>query len=208
VGVKAYFLDRRVFVTAAAYDNKYDNLQVTSGIPTGGVVITNAAAAKIQGYEIEGEFRPTENWAFLANMAYIDAKFESFPRAPDVLGIQRDVSGNRLTNSPEWQYYLQGSYQTDLNEAWNLRATLNWRWRDEVIFLPTDQVLPHFRGEENGELGARVSFRYAPRDLTLAIYGTNLNDSRVVANEASTFSYLQAFFNRPRAVGVSVEKKF
>ena len=43
--------------------------------------------------------------------------------------------------------------------------------------------------------------------MKLAIYGTNLNDSRVVANEGSTFSYLQAFFNRPRVVGVSVEQQ-
>lgn len=208
VGVKAYLWDRKVFVAAAAYDNKYDNLQVTSGIPTGGVVITNAAAAKIQGFEIEGELRPTENWTFLANTAYIDAVFESFPRAPDLLGVQRDISGNRLTNTPEWQYFLQGSYQTDLNGDWSMKALVNWRWRDDVFFIPTDQNLQNVRGEENGEAGARLSFHHAPADITLAIYGTNLNDSRVIANQGSTFSYLQTFFNRPRTVGFSVEKKF
>ncbi|HEY8572273.1 TonB-dependent receptor [Phenylobacterium sp.] len=208
VGVKAYLWDRRAFVAAAAYDNEYDNLQVTSGVPTGGVVITNAAAAKIQGFEVEGELRPTENWVFTGNVAYIDGVFSSFPRAPDILGVQRDVSGNRLTNSPEWQYFLQGQYRTELTDAWRLRATVNWRWRDEIFFHPTDQNLPHLRGEANGELGARVSFIYEPRDLTLAIYGANLNNSRVVANQGLTFSYAQAFFNRPRVIGVQLEKRF
>jgi iron complex outermembrane receptor protein len=208
VGVKAYLWDRRAFVTAAAYDNTYRNLQVTSGVPTGGVVITNAASAKIQGGEIEGEVRPNDNWAFMANLAYIDAKFGSFPRAPDMFGVQRDVSGNRLTNSPKWQYFLQAQYKRELSDDWGLRATVNWRWRDKVFFHPTDQNLPHFQGESNGELGGRVSLRYAPQNLTFAIYGTNLNDSRVIANQGLTFSYAQAFFNRPRVVGLQVEKRF
>jgi iron complex outermembrane recepter protein len=208
VGVKAYLWDRRAFVAAAAYDNEYDNLQVTSGVPTGGVVITNAAAAKIRGFEVEGELRPTQNWTFLANLAHIDGVFSSFPRAPDILGVQRDVSGNRLTNSPEWQYFLQAQYRTALTDNWSVRATVNWRWRDEIFFHPTDQHLPHLRGPENGELGARLSFRYEPQDLTLAVYGNNLNDSRVVANQGLTFSYAQAFFNRPRVIGVQLEKRF
>lgn len=207
-GVKSYFLDRRAFVTAAIYDNEYTNLQVTSGVPTGGVVITNAATAKIKGGEIEGEFRPTDAWTFIANLAYIDGKFGSFPLAPDMLGVLRDVSGNRLTNTPKWQYFLQAQYKHDLGEDWAARVTANWRWRDEVYFFPTDQNLVHFRGEADGEFGARLSFTYLPQDLTVSVYGTNLNDSRVVANEALTFSYAQAFFNRPRVIGVQLERKF
>ncbi len=208
VGLKAYFWDRRAFVTFAAYDNTYDNLQVTSGVPTGGVVITNAASATIQGFEVEGELQPTEHWAFTGNVAYIDGKFDSFPLAPDIMGVLTDVSGNRLTNSPEWQYFLQTQYLTDIGSNWNLKATINWRWRDEVYFFPTNQDLTHLRGEENGELGARISFRHVPQDLTLAVYGTNLTDSRVVANEALTFSYPGAYFNRPRTIGVQLEKRF
>ncbi|WP_312166780.1 TonB-dependent receptor [Phenylobacterium sp.] len=208
VGVKAYLWERRAFVAAAAYDNLYDNLQVTSGVPTGGVVITNAASAKIKGFEVEGELRPTPNWTFLANLAYIDGKFSSFPRAPNILGVLTDASGNRLTNSPEWQYFLQGQYRAELSADWDVRVTANWRWRDEIYFNPTDQELAHLRGPANGELGARVSFIYRPMELTFAIYGNNLNDSRVVANQGLTFSYPQAFFNRPRVIGVQLEKKF
>jgi iron complex outermembrane receptor protein len=208
VGLKTSLWDGRAFVTLAAYDNSYDNLQVTSGVPTGGVVITNAASAKIKGFEIEGELQPDEHWAFVANVAYIDSEFESFPLAPNLLGILTDVSGNRLTNSPEWQYFLQMRYSTELEAGWSLRATANWRWRDEVYFFPTDQNLAHLRGHSNGELGARISFSYAPQQLTVAIYGANLTDSRVVANEALTFSYPGAYFNRPRTVGAQLEKRF
>lgn len=208
IGLKAYLWDRRAFVTVAAYDNTYDNLQVTSGMPTGGVVVTNAASATIQGGEVEAELQLTEHWAFTGNAAYIDGKFDHFPLAPDLFGVLRDVSGNRLTNSPEWQYFLQTQYLTNIGASWSLKATVNWRWRDEVAFTFADQDLPHLRGEANGELGARISFRHEPQDLTIAIYGNNLNDSRVVANESSTFSYMGAYFNRPRVVGVQIEKRF
>lgn len=208
VGAKAGLLDGRAFVSAAAYDNRYDNLQVTSGVPTGGVVITNAASATIRGFEVEAEFRPSPLWSFSGNVAYIDGRFKSFPLAPDLLGVLRDVSGNRLTNSPEWQYFLQTQYHNDIGTDWDLRATVNWRWRGRVFFTPTNQDLAHLQGAPNGELGARISLRHKPEDVTFSIYGNNLTDSRVVANEGLTFSYIQAFFNRPRTVGVQFEKRF
>ncbi len=207
VGVKAFF-GGRGFVSASAYHNDYDNLQVTSGVPTGGVVITNAASARIKGFEIEGELRATDNLVFNANVAYTHGRFLSFPLAPDILGHLRDVSGNVLTNAPEWQYFLQARYDVDLSPDWRLSASTDWRWRDEVYFFPTDQDLVHLRGKANGELGARIGLTYVPEDLTISIYGTNLTDSRVVANEAMTFSYPQAFFNRPRIVGVQFIKNF
>jgi iron complex outermembrane receptor protein len=208
VGLKATLFDGRAFVTFAAYDNEYDNLQVTSGVPQGGVVITNAASAKIKGFEVEGMMHVGDHWAFNANLAYIDGKFDHFPLAPTLTGGLADVSGNRLTNAPEWQYFLQAKYETELNANWGFRAIVNWRWRDEVYFTFANQDLKHLRGEENGELGARVSFSYEPQQLTFSIYGNNLNDDRVVANQASTFAYQEAFFNRPRVVGVKVEKRF
>ena len=208
VGFKASLADRRAFITGAVYDNSYDNLQVTSGVPTGGVVITNAAAARIRGFELEGDVKATPNLSFTANLAYIDGKFSSFPLAPDLLGILRDVSGNRLTNSPEWQYFLQTQYRRDLTDDVEVRGTLNWRWRDTIYFTPTDQNLEHLRGAPDGELGARLTLDLKPQKLSVSLYGTNLNDKRVVANEAITFSYPQAFFNHPRTVGIQVEKKF
>src|SRR5690606_2483309 len=114
----------------------------------------------------------------------------------------------RLTNSPEWQYFVQAQYRTELSEDWNMRATLNWRWRDKVYLLPTAQNLGHLRRAANGELGARPAFRYEPQDLTISVYGNNLNDSRVVANIGLTFSYPQAFFNRPRVIGIQLDKRF
>ena len=208
VGVKAYMFDRRAYVAASAYDNTYTNMQVTSGVPAGGVVITNAATAAIRGFEIEGELRLLESFKITGNVANIDAKFESFPLAPNILGVLTDASGNSLTNAPEWQYYAQAQYENHLTENWDLTAQINWRWRDKVYFTPTNQDLRNLQGEANGELGARVSFNDAARDLTFSIYGTNLTDSRVVTGEGITFAYPQAFFNRPRVVGVQLEKRF
>lgn len=208
VGAKAYLFDRRAYVAGSVYDNQYDNLQVTSGVPTGGVVITNAATAKIKGFELEGELRPIRNLALTGNIAYVDATYDSFPRAPNILGVQVNASGNRLTNAPQWQYYLMATYDLRLNDVWNAQTQLSYRWRDTVYFTPTDQNLPNLRGAPDGELGARINFHNEPLALTVSLYGTNLNDKRVVAGEGITFSYPQAFFNKPRSVGVQIEKKF
>lgn len=208
VGVKAYLLERRAYVAASAYDNTYNNMQVTSGVPAGGVVITNAAAADITGFEVEGELKFLDFFTFSGNLAHIDAKFKSFPRAPNILGVLVDASGNSLTNAPEWQYYAQLRYENRLSEGWDIKAQIDWRWRDEVYFTPTNQDLRNLRGEANGELGARITLHETARDLTIAVYGTNLNNSRVVTGEGITFAYPQAFFNRPRVVGVQLAKTF
>lgn len=207
-GIKAYLWNRRAYIAASIYDNDYDNLQVTSGVPSGGVVITNAASAEIKGFEIEAELRPIDGLTLLANLAYIDSEFTHFPRAPNIIGVQTDVSGNRLTNTPEWQYFLQTSYTTHLNQDWSMKGIVNWRWRDTVYFHPTDQNLPHLRGDSLGELGARFAVTYQPQALTIALYGTNLNDDRGVTGQGLTFAYPQAFFNRPRVVGVQIDKNF
>lgn len=208
IGVKAYVWDRRAYVAASFYDNDYDNLQVTSGVPTGGVVVTNAATAEIKGFEIEGELRPIDGLTLLANVAYVDSEFTHFPLAPNIVGVLTDVSGNRLTNTPEWQYFVQSAYAIDLNHDWSVKGIVNWRWRDTVYFHPSDQHLAHLRGEPLGELGARFALSYRPQELTIALYGTNLNDDRVVAGQGLTFSYPQAFFNRGRLFGLQVEKNF
>ena len=44
--------------------------------------------------------------------------------------------------------------------------------------------------------------------LTAAIFATNLNDGRSVNGLNLAFSYPSVTFNKPRSVGLQIEKKF
>jgi iron complex outermembrane recepter protein len=208
VGVKTSFLENQAYVAASAYDNLYKNLQVAVGVPQGGVIINNAASARIKGFEVEGEYKPIRDLTLNANVAYIDAVYTTFQNTQDINGNFVNASGNSLTYAPRWQYYVAPAYTFTVNDSWTGRAQIDWRWRDKIFLIATNQGLPNLTGDADGELGGRVSFYNKAHDLTVAIFGTNLTDKRVVNGEALAFSYPVASFNKPRTVGVQLEKKF
>ena len=208
IGVKARLFDRHLTIAASAYTNQYKNLQVNSGVLTGGFVIKNAASARIRGFEIEGDLRVDEHFKLSGNIAYVDARYTSFVNAPNIFNAPVDASGNRLLRAPEWQYFAQAEYSHALSSDLTATGKLSYRWRDKIYFAATDQNLSTFGSAPLGELGARISLHYGPADLTATVYATNLADVRRVTNEAVTFSYPLASFNEPRTFGLEISKKF
>ena len=207
IGTKSYFANRRGYVSASVYDNRYENLQVTAGVPSGGVNIYNAARASIRGFEIEGHFKLTDQFSVTANTAYTHAYYVSFQNGQGVDGNLVNATGNSLPNTPKWQYYVQGDYDTALTPVWSTHAQVSYRWRDKVYFFATNQY-PNLTGDADGELGARLEAIYSPAELTFSLYGKNLTDTRVVNGEQADFAYPVAFFNQPRVIGIQIAKKF
>jgi iron complex outermembrane receptor protein len=207
VGVKSYFLEHRAYLAGAGYINKYDNLQVTAGVPTGGQIIENAASANINGFELEGQYRPISALSLTGNVSYTDATYASFQNAGAVDGGLVNATGNRLPNTPKFQYYVQGDYALPINNTWSSNVQVSYRWRDKVYFFGTNEN-PDLTGRPDGELGARIDFTHTPSQLVVSLYAKNLTDTRVVASEQVQFAYPVAFFNEPRVVGFQLSKKF
>jgi iron complex outermembrane recepter protein len=208
VGAKADLWDRRVHVATAIYYNKYDNLQVSVGVPTGGVQTENAASAIIRGFEFEGAARVTDHLTLEANAAYTDGYYKNFNNAEDIYGDFVDASGNRLISTPLWQYFAQGSYDFPLAGDWSGVGQLNWRWREKLFFEPTNQNLANFQSPSDGELGARLRFDESANQLWVAVYGENLTDTRRINSLALAFNNPLVSFNRPRTIGIEINKKF
>ena len=209
VGIKADLMDRRATVALAAYSNKYDNLQVRVGVPAGGIAITNAADSKIDGFELEGTLRPRSDLSFTGNVAYTNARFSSFPLARNLLDQGPfDASGNKLPRTPEWQYYLQASYTPRLSDSMTGLLEASYRWRDRIYLYQTDQASPTVQGKPIGELGLRAGVTLEPSQVSITAFATNLTDERSVNGANITFSYPNVSFNKPRVVGVQIEKKF
>lgn len=208
LGMKADLLDGRARALLSVYDSDYENLQVSSGVPSGGFVIRNAAEAEIRGMEIEVEGALSDALRVAANVAYIDAEYVSFPTAPDVFSIPADASGNRLLRTPEWQYFAQIVHTAALGSAWRVESQASWRWRDTIYFTATNQDAPTLRSEPSGELGARISFHNDAQDLSVAIFGNNLTNERVPSNVSLTFARPLATFNKPLIYGLELTKRF
>lgn len=208
IGAKAEFLDRRLFLSAAAYTNEYTNLQIRAGVPSGGIAIVNAADSKIKGIEIEGRFRATRALTFEASAAYTDAEFSSFPLARDILDLPTDATGNKLPRTPKTQYYIGASYVLTPFVGYAVQLNASYRWRDNVFFYQTDQDLSTFRGDSVGELDARIALSPDAESWSVAIFGRNLTDERVVTSVTPSFSYPVATLNDPRTIGLQLSYKF
>ena len=208
IGAKGDLFERRFSFALAAYRNEYSNLQLRAGVPTGGAIITNAAAALIKGVELEMTARPAPMTRLTGNVAYTDAKFTSFPTARDTLDRPTDASGNVLPRTPKWQFFAQAEQDFAVGSGLLATAEVNYRWRDRIYFFFTDQNAQPWQDPPGAELGARITLKPDSDAWSLAVYGTNLANSRIINTAAVTFSYPQVGLNKPRVIGVSGTVKF
>lgn len=208
-GIKADLWDRRLSFALAVYSNRYDDLQVRVGVPSGGIAITNAANSKIDGFELEATLRPAPEFTFTGNVAYTNARFSSFPSARNLLDQGPfDATGNKLPRTPEWQFYLQGSYAPRLSSTVNGLFEASFRYRSRIFLYQTDQTAYTVQGAPVGELGLRAGLTFVPQQLSITAFATNLNNGRSVNNANINFSYPEVSFNKPRSIGLQAELKF
>lgn len=112
----------------SAFTYDYKDLQLTTQV-AGAAVLTNAAAARSKGFELEANWLATDRLTIDANVSYVDAKFKAFPNAelttsnptlapcpggaparPNCVRFG-DASGNRLPRAPEWTFSIGARYE-------------------------------------------------------------------------------------------------
>lgn len=125
-GLKTSWHDGRLVANAAYFFNDYTDIQVTSfgADPVTGVFVdlfTNAAAATIQGLEIDVLAMPTDELTLTATLGLMDAEYDEF----DILvgGVVTDVSDRDLVNTPDVSGSFAATYDFALSDK--LEATLH-----------------------------------------------------------------------------------
>lgn len=208
VGAKADLFDRKLNLSMAAFRNRYSNLQLRAGVPSGGAIVTNAADSTIKGLEVEAYARPTDHLRLTATAAFTDARFVSFPTARNTLDQPTDATGNRLPRTPKSQFYLAAENDFPVSDSLVVTAEANYRWRSKIFFYFTNQNDQPWQGPTAGELGARIALHPDDRAWNLALYGTNLTNTRSISSSGITFSYNEVGLNKPRVIGISGEVRF
>ena len=119
----------------AGFYTDYSNLQVQIAIRPGVLDISNAAAATIQGVELEyltEILRPLRLGGYLN---WLDARYDRYI-AVGVGGVTGDVAGKRLNNAPQWT----GRVWVEWNPATGRAGTLSIRpevlWQSTAYFTP------------------------------------------------------------------------
>ena len=200
-------------MNAAGFTYDYSNLQVRLPVPTGGVSIVNAGAAKAWGLEFEASLLVTDRLRLDGNIAYLNTelvKFDTQQVPEDLLFLLGapiplqavSAAGNELTRAPELSMFASLQYDMDLGKDFDGRFELAWRYQDEVFFLETNQGRNTFKGGSANRLDLRFAVHPHRAAWDAALYINNLTDDRTITQVTALGSYPNAAISPPRQYGV------
>ena len=196
VGVRHTGFDGRLITNLTLYYTEVEDFQQQALIPNeGGIAsfgVTNAGVVETKGFEAELTALPTEGLTLSLALAYTEAVFDEFLRAPCDDAFQtaaegcvtvdgarsQDLSGNRLPNSPDWVANGLARYDFDLSDNWNGFAQLGLQYRSDTDFANNND--PRQRQESYTLLDAQLGLHLPHERGTLSVFGRNLTDESFV----------------------------
>lgn len=205
-GIKARWLDGQLTTNLAAFHSIYRNIQLTvNQTPTN--FVANAASGRIDGFEFETVMRPASWLSFNAAVGYLDAKYTEVGQGLGPTQILPITPESSFVKAPEWTVTtgldLRHEFASGGEAAFRVDYTMYSRIYHDVANTPNI-------ADGYGLLNARLSYTLPGKDITLAVFGTNLTDSLYIVsgNASPAFGLAEASYGRPREWGVSAGFKF
>jgi iron complex outermembrane receptor protein len=145
IGIRSEWFNHRLRTNFTLFDEKYKNKQeeVLSAAPDApaGTIETetkNAAAATLEGMELEVSVVPIENVSLYASAGYLNAHYDKFLQLDPTTGITTDVTNTRnLRYAPRWTANGGGNWKIPVPQlAGRIIATANYKWTADVFGSP------------------------------------------------------------------------
>ena len=195
VGMKGIFLDNRLRANIAIFRAVYEDLQVSTVLPTppgatAGLFIgfANADEAVAQGLEFDFAAQLSESFALLGEFTYLDSSYADFPNAPCFSGQTASQgcvpnpagpgTGQSLDDqdnpfSPKYAGSLALRYTQPIGD-YELTIEPSVFYTDSY-FLQAD-LDPNHTQESYSKLNLRVALGQKSGNWEVAFVGRNLND--------------------------------
>ncbi len=220
-GVKSEWFDHRLRVNLTGFDYDYTNLQVQSLIGPGLVAIGNAATARVTGFELETQAKPTPDWLLTANVATLDAKYVSFPKAsvpgalaPFLVGDPRysagppatyNASGNYLNAAPRLSYTLAAQYIHDIGQGSGF-VRAEYYWQDKVFYDPSNNPLTEQKAY--GLINAAAGWNSPDDKWRVELIGRNLANQQYLITIAANGVAPAGVAGAPRTLMLRLTKNW
>lgn len=205
-GFKTEFLDRRLRLNLAGYQDNYANLQVqTALLASDGqfvTVETNAATSTIRGMELEADAIIVSGISLHTSAAYTDAHYDRFA----------DATGDRSHEPfsvPKWMWGVSGKYLRPIGIG-DLLFQVAYDWKGAVNLAGHAVYANQVTQGAYGLLNARVGLHLDAQNIDVALFGKNITG---VNYFDQAFTLEQGGFNQlyrgaPGIYGVEVSMKF
>ncbi len=220
-GWKTSFFDRSLGLTVAAFHYDYRDLQVAQIAPAG-VITDNAAAATINGVDVEVQWSPTAAFRLQLAMAYLDATYDEFCATDEALGDIEpqagcneenplNLEGETLKTAPEFAAALLASYTFDFGDFGTLTPSLQTSWMDETDRRGLGDTLGVDNVRDHSNTDIRVTWKSAGGTWKVEGFVENIENHDDIFFEAfaplggrpGTFTL--AGGTQPRVAGIVLE---
>lgn len=139
------------------------------------------------------ELRGTRNPGVIAPGPWIGGYFTCFG----------DVSGNKVSNAPEWAATIGATYRVPVHETGELRMTALYSYNDGYYFEP-DNI-----AEQKSFSLVNASVEYRPvESFGIEVWGRNLTDKDYAAQKITTGTGTAQTNAAPRTYGVNLKYSF
>jgi iron complex outermembrane receptor protein len=226
LGLKSTWWEQRMRLNLAGFHYDYDNIQVfqvrnvEGGVPL--PTLINAEDAELLGAELELELRPlsgyvpgeVEDLVIFMSAAVLEGQYNDFDNvrpSPGGAGkiLVENFSGNQLINAPRGAFAGYAQWTFLLDQMGSVTPRLDWTWKDEVFFSPSNF-------EELSQpgfwlLNLRLGYRTPNDRIELAVWVRNLTNE-VYRNDAIDLSRFQQSvlyaIGDPRTYGIDLVVRF
>ena len=207
-GARLQFLDRKLTLNPTVFYEDWSKIQVQSVYfpprsAIGVVVLQNAGAAEGKGVELEWNYAVLPGLHLFGTLATLDLHYSNIGTATGI------TLHSPLERAPKLTYSLGGSYTYGLSAAGDLTGSLNYSYEGRQNSTPTDAdtlILPAY-----SLLNGRIEWTELHRHYSIALFGTNLTNSRYYVGGTNFYANVGAAqydVGRPQEFGVTVRANF
>ena len=193
LGIKSILAGGKVRLNAAAFTMDYNNKQEQffNGVHQ---IVSNAAKAKVEGFEVDFTARPSSSWLIGATLGYQEGKYESYP----------GNDGNRLTDAPRITASMSAQYDHHMSNEWSWFARADARYRDMSYQQPDND--PEFTQPASTLVNLSVGLRNPSNRYSLILWVKNASNEtyRVSTYSIAALGTSYQSVNPPRMIGLEL----
>jgi len=178
-------------------------------------LLVNAAGVENTGFEFEATWAPTENLTLGGMVSLYDPKFKEGSALSAAFNLQtgsfsggEDVSGTIPANSVDKSAFVWGEYVWGLGNGSRLALRADYKYRAAIWARngAIDRQGLNLLGDgfayerpELGKIGLRLTWTSADDNLSLSVWGKNLDNEPDYINSGPGFGYV--YLNGPSVNG-------
>lgn len=178
--------------------------------------LANAERVRVRGVELDGSFKPTNNWTVYGALAYTDGRYLSFTNAPPPLEETggptfKDISGGQLPGVSPWagslgsEYLIKGKLS---GQEGSFFFAFDAFYRSRFSSSPSPSK--YLNIDAYALINARLGFR-ADKGLTFFLWGRNLLDTEyfeMLLPGAGNIGHFAGVLGDQRTYGVTLRYAF